>query len=181
MTSEVYSDLILDQYFYFYDLILKYSPSWRTDPYSLDRIIDACRAQISISPKTFLAFQQRPRFKILPTPSHVGFSTLVEVFSFQERFKEAIELAERAKEEGWTGDWDNQINLLRKLESKHGVPKIIQLIKDSPGILQTEIYKMVDLPRDTVSTLLYWWGKTAKIERKKKGKTYQLYFIPHPP
>ena len=176
LQQEAWIQGVLDQHFFFHGLIEKYSSAWREDGYSLERIIDACKEQISISQKALLAFRQSPRFCNFPTPGHSGFASLVEILTDQEKFKEAADLAARAKEEGWAGYWDSQIKSLEEMASDTGIPKIKQIIRDRPGILQTEIYNLVSLPKDDISTFLYWREKKGVVKRIKKGRTYQVWY-----
>ena len=49
-------------------------------------------------------------------PSHAGYNQFIIILEKEGRFDEAIKAAEKAKREGWNGDWDNKIQRLsRKL------------------------------------------------------------------
>ena len=50
-------------------------------------------------------------------------------------------------------------------------------IKDNPGILQTELYKLFpDHNREDMTYALYFAEKEGLIRREKKGRSYQLFF-----
>lgn len=53
--------------------------------------------------------------------------------------------------------------------------KAIQIIKDNPGILQTEVYGHFEAKHKTfVQDALYQLAKEGKITREKQGRTYKL-------
>jgi len=84
-------------------------------PDALQAAINACYAQIEISEKV--------RCELLrawgpPMPTHVGFKQLCIIREKQGEYAEVIELCERAKKEGWGGDWDKRILRCRKKLSK---------------------------------------------------------------
>lgn len=55
--------------------------------------------------------------------------------------------------------------------------KLIQIISNNPGILQSDIYKQFhEVIRDEVSSKLYFWNKSGKIIREKSGRTYKIYY-----
>lgn len=57
-------------------------------------------------------------------------------------------------------------------ELKRKLPKII---KQNPGILQTDVYKMFpDEYKSHISSELYYMERNRKIERQKHGRTYSL-------
>lgn len=50
------------------------------------------------------------------------------------------------------------------------------IIKENPGILQTDVYKHFDEDvKDYVSAELYQMNRSGKIYREKAGRTYKLY------
>jgi hypothetical protein len=55
---------------------------------------------------------------------------------------------------------------------------LVPIVRENPGIIQTEIYKrMPEFPRQQVSYALYLGSKNGNVLRKKKGSTYAL-FVP---
>lgn len=56
------------------------------------------------------------------------------------------------------------------------MPLIRQTIRDTPGILQTDIYKALpDVPRESVSYVLYFAADLGEVRREKKGRSYAVY------
>ena len=52
---------------------------------------------------------------------------------------------------------------------------ILPIIKENPGVLQTELYKMFpQIGKQALSYTLYFAAEHGKIERIKKGRTYAL-------
>ena len=52
------------------------------------------------------------------------------------------------------------------------------VIEASPGVLQTELYKMLPgIDRSDISYVLYFAAKQGKILRKKKGRTYEVSLL----
>ncbi|MBE6145069.1 MAG: hypothetical protein E7171_00445 [Firmicutes bacterium] len=55
--------------------------------------------------------------------------------------------------------------------------KLKNIIRNNPGILQSEIYKEFDkILKDEISSQLYFWAKDGKIKREKSGNTYKIYY-----
>lgn len=82
------------------------------DPSALQHAIDACRQQIAIAPQAAVKFKCEYRDK--PLPSHVGYKQLVIILEKQGKIREAIELCEQAKSQGWNEDWDKRIARYQK-------------------------------------------------------------------
>jgi hypothetical protein len=61
--------------------------------------------------------------------------------------------------------------------SQERIKKIIsETIKLKPGILQTDLYKMIsDYPRSEVSEAAYYLSREGKLRREKKGATFRLF------
>ena len=58
---------------------------------------------------------------------------------------------------------------------RNGLAALLPTIKGNPGILQTDLYKAFpDIERETVSYILYFAASSGKIERTKKGRSYEL-------
>ena len=55
--------------------------------------------------------------------------------------------------------------------------KIVTLLKENDGILQSDFIKMFDDPfQDTVRDILYKMSKSGEIERVKQGNSYLLHY-----
>lgn len=62
-------------------------------------------------------------------------------------------------------------NILPTLEKQ-----LLEIIKESPGVLQKDIYKRFDpIAKRYISEKLYYAEKTKLIRREKNGNTYKLY------
>jgi len=51
---------------------------------------------------------------------------------------------------------------------------LLPVIKESPGILQTELYTKTSVERSDVSYCLYFADAGGLVKREKKGRTYQV-------
>ena len=83
------------------------------DPSLLDEAVRACEKQIAIAPRAAKAFFSSGLFAKLP--EHTGYKQLSIIYEKQGRFSEALQLSERAQNEGWNGDWEKRI---ARLQSK---------------------------------------------------------------
>jgi len=82
------------------------------------------------------------------------------------------------------GKWARELELANKeyaafVESdpayKNGLVVLLPIIQANPGILQTDLYKACPgIERETVSYILYFAASSGKIERTKKGRSYEL-------
>jgi DNA-binding MarR family transcriptional regulator len=54
--------------------------------------------------------------------------------------------------------------------------QVLRLIQEEPGILQTETYKLLHLPKSEITYTLYFAEKEGLIRREKKGRSYLLFF-----
>lgn len=70
----------------------------------------ACREQILLADVAGPALRQEFGSK----PSHHGYKQLAIILEKQKRFHEAMELVERAKAQGWDGDWDKRAERMAK-------------------------------------------------------------------
>lgn len=75
------------------------------------RSIAYCKAQIKIQADAARAFLRE--YPGEPLPAHTGYSQLAIILEKEKKFDEAISLAEEAKANGWSGDWDKRIKRLR--------------------------------------------------------------------
>jgi len=82
----------------------------KEDPAALDRAIQACRAMIARSAEFLELFQELGR----PLPSHKGFQQLAIILDKRGEYASAIQQCERARDEGWDGDWDRRIQRYSK-------------------------------------------------------------------
>jgi hypothetical protein len=53
--------------------------------------------------------------------------------------------------------------------------KVLSVITENPGILQTDLYKlMAEFPREVLSYVLYFAADHSRLVRTRKGRTYSL-------
>ncbi|MBR9682285.1 MAG: hypothetical protein GOV02_01295 [Candidatus Aenigmarchaeota archaeon] len=53
--------------------------------------------------------------------------------------------------------------------------EIKNLVKNTPGILQTDIYKKLSFTKEDISYVLYFGALLNDIRREKKGRTYAVF------
>jgi len=53
--------------------------------------------------------------------------------------------------------------------------EILPLVKQCPGIKQTELYALLNFDREIVSYVLYFAAEIFDLVRRKSGRTYQLF------
>jgi hypothetical protein len=70
----------------------------------------ACREQILLADVVGAALRQEFGSK----PSHHGYKQLSIILEKQKRYREALEIVEQAKGQGWDGDWDRRAERLAK-------------------------------------------------------------------
>ncbi|MFB0562948.1 MAG: hypothetical protein ACETWM_17255 [Candidatus Lokiarchaeia archaeon] len=114
----------------------------------------------------------------------------------EEIFKKAIELFDKASEyselpsgseyfklekQERQNEWDEvKKQILWEIEhlqsQKNIKEEALKIIKVNPGILQTNIYKIINkYEKHEISEALYYLQKNNKILREKKGNTYRLF------
>lgn len=101
---------ILDLHFAIMENIIEYYRQ-RQEGDNYHKAIVSCRAQIKIQADAARQFIIEYPQQSLPT--HTGYSQLVIILEKEKKYKEALELAEEAKTNGWNGDWDKRIEKLR--------------------------------------------------------------------
>lgn len=98
---------------FFYQNKLEFYYRFREiDQESLNIAIEACKKQIELSPSAILAFKKEYEHEKLPM--HTGYEQLVIILEKQSKFNEVIALCEKAKNQGWGGDWDKRIERCMK-------------------------------------------------------------------
>lgn len=70
----------------------------------------ACREQILLADVAGPALRQEFGSK----PSHHGYKQLSIILEKQKRYREALEVVEQARDQGWEGDWDKRADRLSK-------------------------------------------------------------------
>jgi hypothetical protein len=109
---------IEDEHFFYQMQIETYYRNRESDKTALASAVEACKQQISISSaakRTFLS-----KYPSSPLPSHVGYTQLCIILEKQQLYDEVIDLAQKAKKQGWNGEWDKRIErcMKKKIKSK---------------------------------------------------------------
>lgn len=100
---------VIDQHLYLSTLITLYYKLRESEDYLL-KAMETCKRQINLSKEA--AKQFKKEFGT-PLPSHKGYYQLSIVLTKQKEFKDALNVVEQAKEDGWSGDWDKRIERLK--------------------------------------------------------------------
>lgn len=107
---------VLDHHFTLQQKMEIYYRERETNSDALQKAISACREQIALAPQAAQAFLKEYPNQSLP--AHMGYSQLRIILEKQGKFDEAITLCEEAKKQGWSGNWDHQIETLNKKKQK---------------------------------------------------------------
>jgi hypothetical protein len=107
---------IEDEHFFYQMKIESYYRNRENDETALASAIEACKQQISIAPAAKRAFLRK--YPSSPLPSHVGYTQLCIILEKQQLYDEVIDLAKKAKKQGWNGDWDKRIERCMKKKMK---------------------------------------------------------------
>ena len=113
-----YNSTILDQHFTYNALIDFYYRDRDKGQRYLDKALESCRKQISISKAAIREFQKQENYFL---PGHKGFHQLSVYEEKQKNYKEALNLAKQAQADGWQGDWEKRIERLSKKLASHKI------------------------------------------------------------
>lgn len=103
---------ILDEHFYYLHCIKVFYRNRDNDPDALNKAIEYCKKQISISSKTKIAFLNAKHFGFLP--GHTGYKQLAIIYEKQKEYQKALDLTKQALEEGWDDECQKRIDRLEK-------------------------------------------------------------------
>jgi hypothetical protein len=103
---------ILDIHFLYNNKISLYYRFRDSEPNALEEAISACKKQIEISAKAKVQFKKE--YKKSPLPSHTGFEQLAIIEEKRGNFKSCIDISTTALKEGWSGDWENRIERVKR-------------------------------------------------------------------
>jgi len=106
---------VLDRHFLYQAKIQTYYPFRDEHDIALRRAIEACEQQIKMSSEAAAAFREKYPGEL---PAHVGYQQLAIIREKQGDFESAINLSQKACEEGWSGDWKNRIERCKKKAAK---------------------------------------------------------------
>lgn len=107
---------VLDRHFTLSEKMVIYYRERETSPEAMEKAIQVCREQISISPQAAAAFLKE--YPEQPLPAHAGYRQLRIILEKQGKYDEAIDLCEQAKQQGWADNWDKMIETLKKKKGK---------------------------------------------------------------
>lgn len=85
-------------------------------------------------------------------------------------------------EQNFDAEVENYKNVQEELQYKEMripqlKPEVISKLKENPGILQSDFWKMFDVKdKDAVSDIVYGLVKAQKIEREKSGRSFKLFY-----
>jgi hypothetical protein len=91
-------------HFLFENLIKGYVQRMEGEPKAQLLCIEACRQQIAIAGRVAPALRAQQHAASLP--GHSGYHHLCLIRERQRQYEEAVRLAQEAREQGWSGDWD---------------------------------------------------------------------------
>ena len=106
---------VLERHFLYQAKIQTYYPFRDEDDFALPRTIEACEQQIRMSLEAAKAFREKYRGEL---PAHIGYQQLAIIREKQGNFESAINISQKACDEGWVGDWKNRIERCKKKVAK---------------------------------------------------------------
>lgn len=101
----------LDIHFLYSEKIEVYYKDRDLHPDGLELAIQACEQQIENSPAAAKGLNDKLGGQL---PSHKGYYQLAIILEKKKCYKEVISLCEKAKSQGWAGDWDKRIERCSK-------------------------------------------------------------------
>lgn len=130
---------VMDRHFIYSCLIEHFHYGVREKKNNKPETIRYCERQVDISGSALKEFKKN--YPKSPLPGHVGFQTLAVIREQDGDFEAVIDLSNRARKEGWAGDWDKRIDRCkRKAEKQFKSQKATERPKkrakspaDSPG------------------------------------------------
>lgn len=103
---------ILDLHFCYLSCIKVHYKNRDNDPDALNKAIEYCNKQISISSKSKIAFLKNKDFGFLP--SHTGYKQLAIIYEKQKEYQKALDVTKQALKEGWNDECQKRIDRLEK-------------------------------------------------------------------
>jgi hypothetical protein len=98
---------IFDIHFFYQHVIQIHYRNRLEDPKSYDKAIWGCKQQIEIGQQVSEAFKINYHDGFFPR--HIGYEQLAIIREKEMNYQEVIDLCNKAKSEGWRGDWDRRI------------------------------------------------------------------------
>ena len=106
---------VLKRHFLYQAKIQTYYPFRDEDDIALRRAIEGCEQQIKMSSEAAKAFREKYRGEL---PAHIGYQQLAIIREKQGDFESAINISQKACDDGWAGDWENRIERCKKKLAK---------------------------------------------------------------
>lgn len=103
---------ILDEHFMYHQEIFDAYAKRNESESFYKRAREACLKQINISELAKVAFLSDGSFGYLP--QHHGYKQFTIILEKEGNYEEAINVAQKAKNQGWDGDWDIRILRYKK-------------------------------------------------------------------
>jgi len=106
---------ILDLHFYYQNKIQFYYANRTEVNEALNYAIESCDEQIRIATKSATGFKKE--WKSSDLPNHIGYKQLAIILEKQKKWDQLIMLCEKAKDQGWKGDWIERIEKANRKRS----------------------------------------------------------------
>ncbi len=126
---------VIDRHFALHNRIWDLARLVHAGPDCRAPLITACKEQIAIAVEAAQAYL--PLMHGAGLPMHLGFERLAMINEKNEDYVEAIRLCETARDMGWRGDWDEDIERLTRLLAEQQ-KKAAPLITVSESVVVTE-------------------------------------------
>jgi len=106
-----------------YQETIRLQYKWRqTFPDALDLAFAACHKQVQYATQAAEALQEA--FPEQPLPAHFGFQRTASVLEQRKAYEQALEICQRAKEQGWAGNWAWRMLRIKKKLRERGYPVV---------------------------------------------------------
>ena len=112
------------------------------------------------------------------------FNLAITIFEYEtayqifEYLKKAIHMKNIVNLDDLLNRFEKELNKLVSIENFYTSIKqnIIELLNSNPGILQTDVYKILGLEnKESFRFILYYWEKINIIHREKSGRSYKVF------
>ncbi|OYD09530.1 hypothetical protein [Paludifilum halophilum] len=97
----------LSLHHHFSEKVVFYYERRNEDPVALHRTIRYSERLVEYAPVAIKAYRMDPY--VYELPEHPGYETLIALYGEVGEWEEALRLCEKARDQGWKGDWDARI------------------------------------------------------------------------
>ncbi|XTR36446.1 hypothetical protein ACQQ2T_07730 [Paraclostridium tenue] len=105
-------DDILDLHFFYLSCIKVFYKNRDNYLEALEKAVEYCEKQISISDKSKIAFEECEYMEQLP--SHTGYKQLAIIYEKKKEYNKALTITQKALEQGWNDECQKRIDRLIK-------------------------------------------------------------------